>query len=127
LKVSAYEFTTSVFVNDGSGKFTLRPLPVEAQFAPVYGIEAGDYNNDGTTDILLAGNFYRSKPEVGRYDASYGLLLLGDGKCGFRSLSSKESGVKIDGEVRDIVTVKTTKGPVIVIGRNNMSVVTLEK
>ncbi|MEJ1241762.1 VCBS repeat-containing protein [Chryseolinea sp. T2] len=127
LRVSAYEFATSVLLNNGSGEFTIHPLPVEAQLAPVFGIEIADYDKDGISDLLLGGNQYRSKPEVGRYDASYGLILMGNGDGTFRALSAKESGVNIDGEVRDVITVQTPRGPVTVISRNDRSVVTLEQ
>ncbi len=54
-----------------------KSLPLEAQFSPVYAAEAGDFNDDGNLDILLGGNLYNVKPEVGRYDASYGSFLSG--------------------------------------------------
>ena len=60
-----------------------RPLPHEAQIAPVYGILADDFDRDGALDLLLAGNFDGVKPEIGRMSASYGLLLRGDGKGAF--------------------------------------------
>ena len=31
--------------------------PTEAQLAPVYGMLAGDFDGNGTLDLLLAGNF----------------------------------------------------------------------
>ena len=57
---------------------------MQAQLSPVYGIEILDLNGDGHQDILLGGNLYRAKPEVGRYDASYGVCLSGDGKGNFK-------------------------------------------
>ena len=119
LRLDAYWLETSVLINDGQGNFTIKPLPREAQFAPVYGVEAGDFNEDGKPDILLGGNLYRVKPEAGRYDASFGLLLTGDGRGGFQPLKSQQSGVFIDGEVRDIITLKTSDGPLIVVSKNN--------
>jgi hypothetical protein len=122
LELKVYELKSSVAINDGKGKFTLRALPLEAQFSPVYGIEVSDVDKDGILDILSGGNFYSVKPEVGRYDAGYGLFLKGDGKGNFETVSSQESGILIDGEVRDIVTLKTRGGSLIVFSRNNDSV-----
>jgi hypothetical protein len=112
---------TSLFINDGTGKFTRRPLPVEVQFAPVYAASIGDYNNDGKPDILLGGNLYNVKPEIGRYDASYGNFLAGDGHGNFRYIPAKESGFFLDGEIRDIKEVATTKGKILVVSRSNDS------
>ncbi len=79
----------------------------------------GDYNNDGNIDILLGGNLYNVKPEVGRYDASYGALLLGDGHGDFTYMPPRLSGFHLDGEVRDIKQIKTLKGKIIVVARSN--------
>ena len=114
-------------INEGNGKFTLRALPVEAQFSPVFGIEIGDFNDDSNMDILLGGNMYKVKPQVGRYDASYGTLLIGDGKNNFKAMAAKSSGIKLDGEVRDIVTIKNLNNSILLISRNNDSVLTYEK
>ena len=63
------------------------------------------------------------KPEVGRYDALYGLVLLGNGKDDFVALSSKQSGLKIEGEVRLIKLLKGRDGQKLVFVRNNDSMV----
>lgn len=126
-KLDVYELATSILINEGSGKFTLRHLPLEAQISPVYGIEIMDVEGDGFRDILLGGNLYNTKPEVGRYDASHGVLLKGDGKGNFRSISSKETGLRMDGEVRDIITLRTARGELILVARNNDSILTFKK
>jgi hypothetical protein len=102
----------------------MKALPVEAQFSATYGIEIDDFNEDGNPDILLGGNFYKTKPEVGRYDASYGLLLAGDGKGDFEPVPAQESGIRIAGEVRDIISITTAKDKLILVSRNNESVLT---
>jgi len=110
---------TSLFINDGTGHFTREPLPVEVQFSPVYAAAVGDFNNDGNADILLGGNLYNVKPELGRYDASYGSFLIGDGKGGFSYMPAKSSGFHLDNEVRNILEVKTTKDKILVVARSN--------
>jgi enediyne biosynthesis protein E4 len=127
LKLEAYELSTSILINDGNGRFALQALPIEAQFSPVYGIEIGDFNNDSHPDILLGGNQYRIKPQVGRYDASYGTFLIGDGKNNFKALDAKVSGFTLEGEVRDIVTIQSLNKSILVISRNNDSVLTYQK
>jgi len=110
---------TSLFVNDGSGHFTRKPLPMEVQYSPVYAAYTGDFNNDGNADILLGGNLYNVKPEVGRYDASYGCFLSGDGKGGFRNIPSRESGFRLNGEIRNMVELATAKGKLLIVARSN--------
>ena len=117
LKASLME--TSVFINDGKGNFHKETLPIETQFSPVYAVKVGDYNGDGKQDILLGGNLYNVKPELGRYDASYGAMLSGNGHGGFKYTPSKISGLQLNGEVRDIKEVKTKKGNILIAGRSN--------
>jgi hypothetical protein len=121
LKLEACVLETSLFINDGSGHFSRTSLPVEVQFSPVMAIESGDYNGDGFTDLVLGGNLYRTKPEVGRYDASYGNLLLGDGKNGFRVVTPLQSGFRLNGEVRDLMTISASGVELMLAARSNDS------
>ncbi|MGD0756194.1 MAG: VCBS repeat-containing protein, partial [Bacteroidales bacterium] len=88
VKLTARYMESCVMINMGNGTFRLTPLPVEAQFSPVYAICAEDFDHDGICDILIGGNQYRAKPETGIYDASYGLFLKGDTGGTWKSVSS---------------------------------------
>lgn len=110
---------TCAFYNNGKGSFSMQPLPIRAQFSQVYGILAADLNGDGIKDLFLGGNFYGLKPEVGRYDASFGCTLLGNTRHGFTYMPPAQSGLFVTGEVRDITSVKTKKGQQIIVSRNN--------
>jgi hypothetical protein len=94
-------------------------LPAAAQFSPMFGIAANDYDNDGNIDILMGGNFYQSKPEVGIYDASYGVFLKGDGKGGFISIDPEQSGFKVRGAIRNIQLVNAGKSRMLFVAMNN--------
>jgi hypothetical protein len=124
--LEAYQLSTCLLINDGRGNFSLKELPVQAQLSPVYGIEVFDFDGDSHADILLGGNLYRAKPEVGRYDASYGTFLKGDGTGNFRFLPPEQSGFLLDGEVRDIITVPYPKGLCVLVARNNAPVIGFE-
>src|SRR5438093_413451 len=115
----AHTFATALARNNGDGTFTLVPLPLEAQLAPVYGILAQDFDGDGKTDLLLAGNFDGVKPEIGRMSASYGLLLRGDGQGNVTPVRTTESGFLAPGQAGDIARVRTRRGDLYVVTRNN--------
>jgi hypothetical protein len=116
---NVFTFASSLVRNNGDGSFTVIPLPTEAQFAPVYGIVASDVDGDGHTDLLLGGNFDGVQPELGRMSASYGLLLRGDGKGDFTPMPATRSGFVVEGQTRDIQRVRTARGDLYVVARNN--------
>ena len=115
----AYTFATSLVRNDGGGRFTLVPLPVEAQLAPVYAILPADVDGDGNLDLLLAGNLDGVTPAIGRMRASYGLLLRGDGEGALTPVKGVESGFVVPGQARDIQRVWTRRGVLYVVTRND--------
>ena len=115
----SYTFATTLVRNNGDGSFTLVPLPLEAQVAPVYGILGDDVDADGKVDLVLAGNFDGFKPEIGRLSSSHGLVLRGDGKGTFTPLRAIESGFFVPGQARDIQRIATRSGPLFVVTRNN--------
>lgn len=119
LKLEATNLASSILINDGKGHFAIKSLPMEAQFSPVYGILIDDIDIDGNLDLMLGGNLYRVKPEVGRYDASYGTFLKGDGFGNFVTVPNRDCGLKLDGEVRDIKRIKVGKNNLILVTRNN--------
>ncbi|MGH7680335.1 MAG: VCBS repeat-containing protein [Gemmatimonadaceae bacterium] len=115
----ARTLATSLARNNGDGSFTLVPLPLEAQLAPVYAILAQDFTGDGHTDLMLAGNFDGFQPEIGRASASHGLILRGDGKGNFAALRSGESGFFVPGQARDVQQLRTRVGSTYIVTRNN--------
>ena len=119
----AYAFESAYIENKGNGKFEVRPLPPVAQFSTVNVMIIEDFNHDGHTDVFVAGNFYPINIQMGRYDASYGTLLVGDGKGHFKAMANKDSGACLKGEIRELKPV-TLNGRVHYVGfRNNASVV----
>jgi hypothetical protein len=109
--VLSCETTASVWIeNLGAGKFKTHELPLVAQLAPVNSIIAADVDNDGNTDLIIAGNEYQTAASTGRYDALYGLLLKGNGKGAFEPVNILQSGLIIDGDVKDMQLISTKNG-----------------
>jgi hypothetical protein len=119
-------FESAIALNNGDGTFTIRALPTEAQLAPIYASLAGDFDGDGKADLVVGGNSYGVMPALGRYDASYGLLLRGDGKGGFTPIDTERSNLFMDGQVRAIRSLRSANGrQLILVGRNNDRVLVL--
>ena len=99
------EVRSGWFENDGHGKFRFHPFPLAAQEAPVNTVVYTDINGDGKADLVLGGNEYEASVMAGQYDASYGLLMEGDGKGGWAPVSPAASGLVLDGDVRDLKVI----------------------
>jgi hypothetical protein len=105
--------------NDGNGKFTMIPLPKEAQASALNGMVADDLDGDGHLDVLANGNDFGTEVSIGRYDALNGLLLKGDGKGNFIPQTIKQSGIYIPGNGRAIVALRGNKNEVLVAASQN--------
>lgn len=125
----AEDLQSAVWMNSGKGSFSRNILPGQAQFSPVYSINVDDFDGDGRLDILTGGNLYRAKPEAGIYDASYGLLLKGEGNGKFIPLLPSVSGVFITGEIRALQSISVGGKKSVLVGRNNktIEILTLSK
>ena len=119
LEFMAFEMASSIIRNDGSGRYSLHPLPDEAQIAPIYGAAAIDATGDGMDDLILAGNFSGFKPEIGSLDAGRGLVLAARGDGSYHVLSPAESGLDLDGDVRDLKVLTVGGDSALLVVRNN--------
>ena len=109
------EARSGYFENNGKGKFIFHPFALMAQEAPVNAIAIFDVNGDGFDDIILGGNEYQSDVMAGRYDASYGLYLKGNGKGNFTPISPAINGFIINGDAKDLKLIRTRKKERIVL------------
>ena len=100
-----FDLETSIYINDDSLNFKKAILPIDVQFSTTNAISIDDYNNDSFKDVLIGGNLYRVKPEMGKYDAQYGLVLLGDKDGKFKKMNSIESGINFVGQVREFLSI----------------------
>ncbi|MDN5210548.1 VCBS repeat-containing protein [Fulvivirgaceae bacterium BMA12] len=117
--VHSKNFASSYIENLGDGKFQLTPLPVEAQLSPVFGMLADDFDLDGNLDVLLVGNAYATEVSAGRYDASIGLYLRGDGEGNFQPVNVNNSGFFADGDAKGMAQVMNADGSRTILVANN--------
>jgi hypothetical protein len=100
-EAQAATLASMVFLNRGD-HFEARPLPAEAQWAPVFGIAVADFDGDGEEDVFLGQNFYALRPELPRLDGGRGLLLRGVGGGRLEPVPGQASGVTVYGEQRGV-------------------------
>ncbi|MBL0741249.1 VCBS repeat-containing protein [Chryseolinea lacunae] len=112
-------FQTSYIENLGQGKFAVKALALEAQFAPAQGMVAEDFDGDGKLDVLMTGNLYATEVSTGRYDASVGLLLQGDGHGNFSPVKASQSGFYADGDARGVARLVQPSGQALLLLANN--------
>lgn len=121
----AYQLATCYAINNGNGELEIFPFSVAAQLAPVFAVINADFDGDEESEILFGGNLYGAKPEVGRYDASFTALMNTEninGNIKFSPLLA--SGLSVRGEVRDFEIIETSSRKLLVVARNNDSVLT---
>ena len=105
--------------NLGNGKFTITPLPKQAQFSMLNGMVTGDFDGDGNLDVIMNGNDYGTDVSTGRYDALNGLMLKGDGKGNFKPESILQSGIYLPGNGKALVNFKSSKGKYMLAASQN--------
>ncbi len=115
----ADHFATTLYINEGKGKF--RPIIMDSplQWSPCRAASIIDINGDKLPDLLTAGNFYGANIEMGRYDADYGTMSVNLGQGKFQVLKLQNLALK--GQIRDLQIINTVKGKHIVAAFNNDS------
>ncbi len=108
--------------NMGNGKFTITPLPIEAQISQLSGMVVDDFDGDGNLDVAISGNDYGTEVSTGKYDAFNGLMLKGDGKGHFKPLTIQQSGLYIPGDGKALVKLKSAKGSYLLAATQNRDV-----
>ncbi|MES3017684.1 MAG: VCBS repeat-containing protein [Bacteroidota bacterium] len=127
VKVLKSEILETVYLENTGKGFSLKKLPVEAQYAPVYGIAALDVNSDGKKDLIFAGNNSWTRIKFGHFTSSNGTLLTGTGTGQFSYVPQWKSGLKIRGNVRSLQVArsdKDTRGQLI-LGINDSPAMTI--
>ncbi|MGK2863174.1 MAG: FG-GAP repeat domain-containing protein, partial [Chitinophagaceae bacterium] len=99
---TASQMSSLLLENTGSS-FTEHLLPMQAQWYPIYSITVVDVNGDGKLDILTGGNQTYSRIKFGAYSSGNGDVFINKGDLNFERLSPWQSGIKIYGDVRNVL------------------------
>ncbi|GAB3986258.1 VCBS repeat-containing protein [Spirosoma daeguense] len=113
----AQQMASCYIENKGKAGFVVHQLPIEAQMAPIYGIQAHDFTGDGRLDLLVVGNFYGAETIGGQQDAGKGLLLAGDGAGHFKTVPT--TGLTIDKDAKALAPLRRKDGSVWWLVANN--------
>lgn len=112
-KLTANDFTSYFYKNNGDGTFQAVALPMELQISTLNAVEFIDREN---RELLAAGNFYENNIEMGKYDAQYGTVFqIQDTTIDIK----KVKGLKLDGQVRNIRSIIVNGKQYLLIARNN--------
>ncbi len=68
----------SGYLKNKEGTFSFVPFPKTLQIAPLTTFAEYDFDGDGKTEILTAGNYFGVKPYHGRFDSFPGALIKTD-------------------------------------------------
>ena len=85
--LTANTLASYVFLNDGAGNFTPRPLPDAAQLAPLNSGIVTDWNRDGIPDLVAATGDRSGNTRLGYNDGFPLLVLAGIGNGEFANAS----------------------------------------
>jgi hypothetical protein len=119
LHLHANNLKSSYIRNDGNGKFSMQPLPVQAQLSVVNGMVVEDFDGDGNLDVVINGNDYGTEVSIGRYDALNGLFLKGDGKGDFTALTILQSGIYIPGNGKALTMLQGANNKCLLAASQN--------
>ncbi len=108
----------SIYLENKDGKFIIHNLPNMAQVSSVNQIIVNDFDKDSNLDVVIAGNLYMTEVETPRNDAGIGLFLKGDGKGGFEPVVGVDSGLFIEGDVKDLARIKIQGKEYILAAKN---------
>ena len=117
--------SSALLWNSGK-KYAMKNLPAALQFFPVFAWSVRDFDNNGTKDVLAAGNFYGVIPFEGRYDAGYGQIMLNKNNQ-WHTPAPFQSGLKLDGEIRSLQQLKSINNRTLhLVAKNDGKLAVLE-
>ncbi|WP_304516964.1 VCBS repeat-containing protein [Cecembia rubra] len=117
--LDVHNLETSIFLNQGDGKFVKGNLPQLVQASPVYAFATWK-DKQGKMHLFMGGNHSRIKPELGINMGSFGWHLMGgEDIYSLEVVPVEKSGLFIRGEIRDLQVIETAQGKALIVAKNN--------
>ncbi|WP_176223676.1 VCBS repeat-containing protein [Marivirga sericea] len=115
-KLSANDFSSYYYQNNGDGSFEAIALPMELQISTLNSVE---FINEQNRELLGAGNFYDSNIEMGKYDAQFGTVFQVQDSI---VTIKKSKNLRLDGQVRKQMPILVNGATYILVARNDQTV-----
>jgi hypothetical protein len=113
------EFNSILLLNKGNGKFEQHNLPIETQSIPNLSYSFFDLNQDGFEDVIVGGNIYNTEVETPRLDSFSGIVLVSNKKDGYDVVSTTKTGLRINGNIKDLKLIKNKNTNTLFATENN--------
>lgn len=112
----ANSFQSVVLLNQENKTFTPIPLPLEAQFSPMFSVIIADLNNDSMPDLITGGNLSSTRVRWGKQSGNTGFVFLGQGEGNFKVMPPSLSALGFN---HDQVRKMSLNGKTLVVSFNN--------
>ncbi|WP_405383065.1 VCBS repeat-containing protein [Maribacter sp. LLG6340-A2] len=110
------ELSSGYLMNNGGDRYEFHPLPKKVQQSIVNGFVVENLDNKGADEILIAGNFYPFRANMGKLDASSGQLLTWEND----EFTVADVKIWLEGDVRDLKLANFKNGQKrIIVSRND--------
>ena len=93
-------------------------MPSSVQSFPLLSAVFYDVNQDGFEDAIIAGNIYDMEVETPRLDGGSGMVLLSNQVDGYTIVPPAETGLFIDGDIKDLELISVGGTNYLVAGQN---------
>ncbi len=119
IKMDCKTMESIVLENLGKDGFIIHPLPIEAQFSPIFGTLVDDVNADHLPDLILVGNSLSEETTTGYYDASFGNVLINQGNFKWKVEAPALSNFIAEGDKKSMVSIMAGDKMIMLISENN--------
>lgn len=107
---NARTLETVILENIEGMRFEIRSLPIQFQFAPVFGLLIDDLNYDGFQDVIAIGNSMHEETTFGNYDASFGNIIINQGSFFWHYQEPSLTNFVADQDKKAIVKIECATG-----------------